>query len=106
MLGLSKGDLRATLPNLLQLLNGPRKEVFDSRFSNDNLNPPLSLSGSSIDLNASPDVFKSKFLHDQQNQPVSLSLSSIDLNVIPPINKTKSKTRGEKKDKGHRYFNY
>lgn len=104
MLGLSKGDLRATLPNLLQLLNGPRKEVFDSRFSNDLLHPPLSLSGSSIDLNASPDVFKSKFLHDQQNQPVSLSVSSVDLNVIPPINKIKSKTRGEKKDKGHRYI--
>lgn len=103
MLGLSKGDLRATLPNLLQLLNGPRKEVFESRFLNDHLNQPLSLSGSSIDLNASPDVFKSRFLLDQQNQPVSLSVSSIDLNVIPPINKTK--TRVEKKDKGHRYFN-
>lgn len=101
MLGLSKGDLRATLPNLLQLLNGPRKEVFESRFLNDNLNPPLSQSGSSIDLMASPDVFKSKYLLDQQ--PVSLSVSSIDLNVIPPINKSKSKTRGEKKDKGHRY---
>lgn len=105
MLGLSKGDLRATLPNLLQLLNGPRKEVFDSRFGTDYLHQPLSLSGSSIDLNASPDVFKSRFLHNQENQPVSLSGSSIDLNVVPPIHKTKSKTRGEKKDKGHRYFN-